>query len=86
MCSANSSGTATGSRDAMRSRIAAIAAMPDFVARPITLFNVATNRCVNRAGHEPDAHTRRADRPAAQQWRWEPLDGCIPAMRATPPS
>lgn len=47
--------------------------VPDFVARPITLFNVATNRCVTAPAMNQAPTLAACNGSAAQQWRWEPL-------------
>ncbi|CAB4049688.1 hypothetical protein LMG9964_03348 [Paraburkholderia phenoliruptrix] len=47
--------------------------VPDFVARPIRLFNVATNRCVTASVSGQPPALAACNGSPAQQWRWEPL-------------
>ncbi|MFM0755467.1 PIG-L family deacetylase [Paraburkholderia strydomiana] len=47
--------------------------VPDFQARPIQLFNVATNRCVTANGPGRAPTLAACNGSAAQQWRWEPV-------------
>jgi len=47
--------------------------VPDFQARPVTLFNVATNRCVSANGIGEAPTLAACNGSPAQQWRWEPV-------------
>jgi len=46
---------------------------PDFEARPVKLFNVATNRCVSANGIGEAPTLAACNGSPAQQWRWEPV-------------
>ncbi|WP_025601088.1 RICIN domain-containing protein [Burkholderia sp. WSM2230] len=47
--------------------------VPDFQARPVKLFNVATNRCVSANGIGQAPTLAACNGSPAQQWRWEPV-------------
>jgi hypothetical protein len=47
--------------------------VPDFVSRPIQLFNAAASRCLTSAGPGRAPTLAACTGSSAQQWRWDPL-------------
>jgi hypothetical protein len=47
--------------------------VPDFVSRPIQLFNAAASRCLTSAGPGRSPTLAACTDSSAQQWRWDPL-------------
>jgi LmbE family N-acetylglucosaminyl deacetylase len=47
--------------------------VPDFVSRPVQLFNIASNRCMTAAGAGEAPTLAACNGAQAQQWRWDPL-------------
>jgi LmbE family N-acetylglucosaminyl deacetylase len=47
--------------------------VPDFVSRPVQLFNAASNRCMTSSGAGQPPTLAACNGSSAQQWRWDPL-------------